>query len=119
FSRYVLYQSWRPLSPPPQDFPLAVCDARTVSTSDIVPIEYHLRTEKEEVTYRTQGSRYSERHRWWWFPDMTPDEMIVFIGFDSAHPDDPATLHVAFEDTSATDPVPRSSMESRFFALFD
>ena len=26
FSRYVLYQGWRVLSDPPQDYPLAVCD---------------------------------------------------------------------------------------------
>ncbi len=27
YSRYALYNMWRAVSPPPQDFPLAVCDA--------------------------------------------------------------------------------------------
>ena len=119
FGRYVLYQSWRALSAPPQDFPLAVCDARTVATSDLIPIEYHLTADQGEFTYRTLGSRFSERHQWWWYPDMSTDEMILFIGFDSLRPEGPNTLHVAFEDTTAPDPVPRSSMESRYFALFD
>ena len=120
FSRYVLYQGWRVLSDPPQDYPLAVCDARTVATADIIPIDYHVSADEgDDVTYRSQGSRYSDRHRWWYFPDVTIDEMIVFIGFDSARPDAPNTLHVAFEDTTARDPVPRSSVETRYFALFD
>ena len=67
---------------------------------DIVPIEYHVSADEgDDVTYRSQGSRYSDRHQWWYFPDVTIDEMIVFIGFDSARPDSPNTLHVAFEDT--------------------
>jgi hypothetical protein len=119
FSRYVLCQGWRPLSAPPQDFPLALCDGRTVRTEDIIPMDYHMISGDKEVTYRTRGARYSPRHKWWYFPDMTPDEMIVFKGYDSANPDGMRTLHVAFEDTTAVDPVPRSSVESRYFALFD
>ena len=33
YSRWALYNMWRAVTPPPQDFPLAVCDARTVSTT--------------------------------------------------------------------------------------
>ncbi len=119
YSRHVLYQSWRVLSDPPQDFPLAICDGRTVRGEDIVPIEYHMKTEAREVTYRSRGSRYSPRHQWWYFPDMTPDEMIIFKGFDSRHPDQSKTLHVAFHDETAEHPIPRSSIETRYFALFD
>jgi hypothetical protein len=32
--RYVAYNIWRVLTPPPQDVPLAVCDARTVRPDD-------------------------------------------------------------------------------------
>ena len=119
FSRYVLYQSWRALSDPPQDYPLAICDARTVAPADMIPLEYHLGSAEGEYTYRSRGSHYSERHEWWYFPDVTIDEMIVFIGFDSASPNTRSTLHVAFEDTTVQNPVPRSSMETRYFALFD
>ena len=119
FGRYVLYQGWRVLSDPPQDYPLAVCDARTVAPGDMVPLVYHLNPEEGGVTYRSRGSRYSDRHEWWYYPDVTVDEMIVFIGFDSARPDTASTLHVAFEDTTVRDPVPRASLETRYFALFD
>ncbi len=31
YSRWALYNLWRSVTPPPQDFPLAVCDARSVA----------------------------------------------------------------------------------------
>lgn len=119
FSRYVLYQGWRALTPPPQDFPLAICDGRTVVSADMTPITYHMKTEARDVTYRSRGAKFSDRHEWWYFPDMTIDEMLVFVGFDSATPHSTNTLHVAFRDETARNPVPRASVESRYFALFD
>jgi hypothetical protein len=119
FSRFVLYQGWQVLSPPPQDFPLAICDGRTVSADDIVAIDYHSRSEKGDFTYRSCGARYSRDHQWWFFPAMTPDEILVFKGYDSAVADRFKTLHVSFEDKTAIDPIPRISVESRYFALFD
>jgi hypothetical protein len=119
FGRYVLYQTWRVLTDPPQDFPLAICDWRTVTSADIVPLEYHVGTDGSDVTYRSQGSRYSDRHEWWYFPDLTVDDLLLFVGFDSARPDTPSSLHVSFEDATAHDPVPRASIETRFFGLFD
>lgn len=119
FSRYILYQCWRALSDPPQDFPLAICDGRTVRADDVVPIEYHMKTDVREVTYRSHGSRYGDHHEWWYFPEMTIDEMIVFKGFDSLLGDRLKTLHVAFKDETVENPVPRSSIETRYFALFD
>jgi len=117
--RYVLYQGWRALTPPPQDFPLAICDGRTVEAADIVPIEYHMKTEDRDVTYWSRGSRFNPRHQWWYFPDMTLDEMIVFKGFDSANAASTNTLHTAFADETALNPTPRASIESRYFAIFD
>jgi len=119
FSRYVLYQTWRVLTDPPQDFPLAICDWRTVTTADIVPLEYHVGTDGSDVTYRSQGSRFSERHEWWYFPDLTVDDLLLFVGFDSSRADRPASLHVSFEDPTVHDPVPRASIETRFFGLFE
>ena len=119
FGRYVLYQGWRALSPPPQDFPLALCNGATVRPEDIVPIDYHIQTDEREITYRSSGARFGKDHEWWYFPDMTSDEMIVFKGYDSALGEDFKTLHVAIEDKCVANPVPRISVESRYFALFD
>ncbi|MCB2047912.1 MAG: hypothetical protein KDE32_06750 [Novosphingobium sp.] len=119
YSRYVMFQCWHVLSDPPQDFPLAMCDGRTVKPDDIVPIEYHMKTPERDVTYQSSGARFSPRHDWWYFPDMTREELLVFIGFDSALGDQFKTLHVAIEDESNERPVPRISLETRYFALFE
>jgi hypothetical protein len=122
FGRYVLYQTWRALTDPPQDYPLAICDCRTVDPADIVPLVYHVAAEQadgDEVTYRSQGCRYSDRHEWWYFPDLTIDDVLVFVGFDSARAARPSSLHVSFADPTVSAPVPRASVESRYFALFD
>ncbi len=34
--RFAHYNVWRALSPPPQDIPLAVCDARSVALADLI-----------------------------------------------------------------------------------
>jgi hypothetical protein len=122
FRRAVLYQTWRALTDPPQDQPLAVCDWRTVDEADIVPLLYHVAPEQadgEDVVYRSQGCRHRDRHEWWYFPDLTVDDVVVFVGYDSARGDRPSSMHVSFEDPTVSDPVPRASVESRFFALFD
>ena len=119
FSRYVLYQGWRALTPPPQDFPLALCNGSTVTPADMIPIDYHIPTAEGEITYRSSGARFSPDHEWWCFPDMAIEETILFKGFDSALGDAFKPLHVAFEDRTGRDTVPRVSIESRYFALFD
>jgi hypothetical protein len=117
--RHMLLQAWRVLTDPPQDVPLAVCDGRTVAPQDIIPVEFHVIAGDRDSIYRSRAGHYDDRHQWYYFPDMTIDEVLLFKGFDSACPDAMNAMHVAFEDTTAKDPVPRGSVESRFFALFD
>jgi hypothetical protein len=119
YRRYVLYQGWRAITPPPQDFPLALCSGRTVAAEDIVPIDYHLNSAGRDVMVRSRGARFSPRHQWWYFPDMTLDEMLVFKGFDSDSPNEVQTLHTAFDDPTAQGATPRASVETRYFALYD
>jgi hypothetical protein len=121
YSRLMLIQTWRPLSDPPQDIPFAVCDGRTVKSEDLIPVEFHVVSKEQDLdlVYRSRAGRYGEGHQWWYFPNMTVDEIMVFKGFDSALPETMNPLHAAFEDATAQNPVPRVSAESRFFALFD
>ena len=52
-------------------------------------------------------------------PTSPIDDLLLFVGFDSSRPDVPSSLHVSFEDPTVDDPVPRASIETRFFGLFD
>lgn len=73
YRRLMIVNTWRTFSPPPQDFPLALCDSSTVADSDIVGNEY---TDKASgSTWWTGGGvRSNSRHCWYYFPEMTADE---------------------------------------------
>ena len=63
---------------------------------------------------------FNERHRWYSYSDMRPDEVLLFLGFDFAEPHLCGTMHSAFRDPECPKGVPgRASVEVRVFAFFD
>jgi hypothetical protein len=61
---------------------------------------------------------HSPDHRWWYFPDMTPDEVILIKFYDSDRRGAWRCPHTAFRDTTRPDARPRRSMEFRGVAYF-
>jgi hypothetical protein len=114
--RFAIIQVWRPIRHPVESFPLAICDARSLSAGDLVISE---RRYPDRVG-QTYAITYNPAHRWYWFPRMRRDEALVFKVYDSVV-DGRArwTAHTAFEDpTSPPNPRPRESIEIRTFAFF-
>ncbi len=117
--RYIGFNIWRVLTPPPQDLPLAVCAANSVTEADRVTGEARVDgVDIEEFRFGSSLYRPSPRHRWYYYRDMSPDEALIFKQFDTAAPDMVGVPHVAFADSSATDPIPRASAEIRAFAYW-
>jgi hypothetical protein len=118
--RFAHYNIWRALSPPPQDFPLALCDSRSVSAWDLVEADAMMDIPgKPESSYVGLVVHYNSRHRWSHFPDMNRDEVLVFKAHDSdpAHPNQ--VPHTAFNDPTCPSGVaPRSSIEMRAIAYW-
>jgi hypothetical protein len=118
--RFAHYNIWRALSPPPQDLPLALCDSRSVSPSDLVEADAMMDIPgKRESSYVGLVVRYNSTHRWSHFPDMNRDEVLVFKAHDSgpAHPNQ--VPHTAFSDPTCPSGVaPRSSIELRAIAYW-
>lgn len=120
FGRWALLNMWRSTTPPPQDHPLAVCDARTIDPDDAVPVVAVTELRGGgAIEFETTGYLANPAHRWCWFPDMTPDEVLVFTTHDS----DPArahrVAHTAFTDPTCPAGTPtRASVEIRGLALF-
>lgn len=118
YDRIMVFNIWRPITPPPQDVPLALCDQRTCDEADGVfgrTVEPNF---PDGVPYVT--SVFNPAQRWWYFSDLTPDEAVVFKGWDS----DPAVsmgcLHGAFKQPEPPPgATPRASIETRVFAFFD
>jgi hypothetical protein len=119
-ARAVHYNIWRVLSAPPQDVPLAVCDARTVGPADLITADAVFDAPgKEEWSFEGLVVAHAHRHRWHWFPDMHRDEAIVFKTHDSDLRRAHCVPHVAFDSPScAADAPPRVSIEMRALALW-
>lgn len=109
--RVQIINVWRPIRGPLRDAPLAVADARTVAAADLVPSDLIYR----ERTGETYAVTYNPAHRWFYVPDMQPNEALLLKCYDSMK-DGRArfTPHTAFEDpTAPPDRLPRESIELR------
>ena len=91
------------------------------------PLQY-LASAEDVTVYVTSCSRCGSEapgsgpsaRRWYYFPEMQPDEALLIKTYDSAT-DGRArfTLHTSFDDpTAAADAEPRESLETRCFAFF-
>jgi hypothetical protein len=102
---------WRPIRGPLRDAPLAVCDAESVAPGDLVASDLVYQHRVGE----TYGVTFNPSHRWFYVPQMQPDEALLLKCFDSAT-DGRARFapHTAFEDpTAPADAPPRESIEIR------
>ncbi|MHB0791038.1 CmcJ/NvfI family oxidoreductase [Bradyrhizobium sp. 5.13L] len=116
YSRLMLIQAWRALSPPPQDLALAFCDGTSVLDTDLVNTNF----ENYGVRHGSWLVHHNPSHRWYYFPQMKPDEFILFKGYDSEDGFNPRSAHAAFDNRRAyPDAKPRKSIEARFFVYFD
>jgi hypothetical protein len=114
--RFAVVQVWRPIRKPVQSEPLAIADARSLGTKELVA---SARVYPDRVG-ETYHMTFNPDHLWYYFPNMERNEAIVFKTFDSAR-DGRArwTAHCAFDDpTSPPDAPPRESIEMRTLAFF-
>jgi hypothetical protein len=118
--RYAHYNVWRVFSPPPQDVPLTVCDARSLRPQDLVPADAVFDV-KDGPEWSFEGLlvRYDPGHRWSYYSDMDVEDTLVFKTSDS-DPDRPHNVpHSGFDDpTCREDAAPRSSIEMRGIAFW-
>jgi hypothetical protein len=110
------------MTPSPQDYPLAVSDVRSVPAEDHVQgktVEYVGKEERKLVTPYVMVAP-SDRPKFYYFPDMTQEESLVFIGVDLDPSKPLGCAHSAFRHPSPSGPtVPRASIETRVLAIFD
>ena len=118
--RIFAVNTWRSITPPPQDVPLAVCDKRTSSLDDLVVGDANFDTDEGPTTFEISLVRHSPAHEWWYFSNMSPDELLVFKGWDLGPEPTSCVFHGAFVDPSCPQDAPlRTSVEVRGFAVFE
>jgi hypothetical protein len=114
--RFAEINVWRPIRGPIESTPLALCDARSIASGDFVPSDLVYR-DKVGETYRFT---YNPNHRWFYFPRLERNEVILLKCYDSKE-DGRArfTAHSAFDDpTSTRDAAPRESIEVRALIFY-
>lgn len=119
--RYAYYNVWRVISEPPQDVPLAVCDARSLSPEDLMTADAVFDAPGQpEWGFEALLVHYNPRHRWLYFSNMSRDEALVFKTHDSDPAEPHHCPHTAFDDPTCPSGVPpRVSIEIRAHAFFD
>ncbi|KAL1877983.1 hypothetical protein Daus18300_002337 [Diaporthe australafricana] len=114
---------WRVLTPPPQDVPLAVCDARSLSPGDVHVADAMFDDPEDSSrilrSFEGLAVRQSPSQRWWYYPNMRTDEVLVFKTNDTEPGVAHAVAHGAFDDHSCpAGQEPRSSIEMRGVAMW-
>jgi len=115
--RFAIVQVWRAINKPIESNPLAICEARTLATNDMIASERRY-PDRVGETYQIA---YNPDHEWFYFPRMNRDEALVFKVFDS-RTDGRArfTAHTSFVDPDTPENAePRESIEMRTIAFFD
>lgn len=117
YRHFAIYQTWRAVSPAPQDNVLCFCDVNTVVPEDFRVVDSIMGPEDVPGNvYKMEMALYNPAHRWMYFADMQPDEVLLFQGYDTRSPR--PILH-----TSVNNPAPgasvRVSIECRHYAFFE
>jgi hypothetical protein len=130
FKRAVCTSLWRTFSPPPQDWPLAVCDYRSTDDAEGLPnvmimVDKLPRPDEvPEVVVVAPGQQagtvfpFNPAHRWWYFPGMDVGEALLLKLCDTDHSVAWRAPHSAFRDPSVTPPHSRESVDLRTVAFF-
>ena len=141
--RFQIINLWRPIAVPALDWPLALCDYRSVDVKrDVFPVALIYPDREGE----TLAVKYNENYKWKYLHGMTPEEIvlikwqvaifliwlvrlqfesdlsIIFFSFDSIQDGSVAicTPHTAFSDpTTPEGTPPRQSIELRALVFYD
>ncbi|KAG5755673.1 hypothetical protein H9Q70_001741 [Fusarium xylarioides] len=93
--RHMLLSLWRPLFSPLQDYPLALCDARSVNDNDLIESDYIYPNFVSESFLLN----HSPEHKWFYLSDQRKDELLMITNYDSAFKT--RTPHTGFELTDS------------------
>jgi hypothetical protein len=105
--RFVLLNAWRNISHQPiQQDTLAVCDEGSViKPDDYIASDFYGKTSSGKQI--RMASRNASKHRWYYYPQMTRDDVLLMKMYDSDTTKTARScLHTAFTETTAPDDAP-------------
>jgi len=130
YRRFLASSFWRPYSEPPQDWPVALCDFRSIAPEEGVhnrriwrdarptPAEMLAPIPNEDEIPSALIFRHGPHHRWFYYPDMNRDEVLLIKLNDSDHDRAWFAPHTAFHDAERRGTRTRESIEFRTIAYW-
>ncbi|KAJ6019883.1 hypothetical protein N7499_002970 [Penicillium canescens] len=109
---------WRPLRTPVEECPIAICDPRSIDPADLLAADRVTPDFALEVYY----VKYNPNQKWFWLPNQTTDEFLVFVNYDSDCRLDKSPWmtcpHAAFVEPGSSDGAAlRESVEVRLIVF--
>jgi len=114
--RFAINNLWRPIAGPVLDSPLTLCDAQSLDSENLVASDLKY----PDRTGETYAVTYNPGQRYYYFPKMQPDEVVLIRCYDSALKGAQRfSAHTGFDDpTTSPDAPPRQSIEVRMLVFF-
>lgn|GEM_PF-242243 len=119
-SRMLVINTWRSIGPEPlQRFPIAITDRRSVPRSCLRSnLIGKIPSGQPRGGIDVYSALYDPGHEWYFYPQMTPAEVLLWKGFDSAELPARPPLHSSFDDPNTPPDAPeRRSLEVRVLCL--
>ncbi|KAF8639136.1 hypothetical protein AX17_001626 [Amanita inopinata Kibby_2008] len=117
--RFQIINLWRPIQVPAIEWPLGLCDYRSVNPeADIFPVAL-IYPDREGETLTVKHNR---NHKWKYVRRMTPDEIVLIKCFDSIQVGSVSLFspHTAFHDPTTPEGAPRrQSIELCALVFYD
>ncbi|KAK6222672.1 hypothetical protein LQW54_000853 [Pestalotiopsis sp. IQ-011] len=117
YPRVLMINLWKSLQGPGNDWPLALCDRRTV--------DYDKETMGQDIVSADRVTEnalvsHSPRHEWYYLDEMKDDEIIIFQQFSSDMKGGGGVPHAGFFHPMASkNAAPRVSIELRVILYFE
>ena len=114
--RFAINNLWRPIRGPVLDSPLTLCDAQSLTEDNLIASDLKY----PDRTGETYAITYNPSQRYYYFPKMQADEVVLIRCYDSALQGAKRfSAHTGFDDpTTPPDAPPRESLEVRMLVFF-
>ena len=119
--QYAWYNTWQPFDSEVKQNALAMCDTRSLADGDVIDYRYTgYLTEDNAEGGLVSAPVYNADHRWYYYPDMQLDEVLLTKQLDEREGKAALCPHSSFIDAAVGEDVPpRRSIEMRLLAVFD
>ena len=117
--RYAFINVWKNCNDyPVNNKPLSVCDPASVDPESY--LTYELRYPDRTGETYALDTKDKDKHDWYYYPQMTKDEALMFYVFDKKEDSPGFVMHTGFDHPDTPkDALDRVSLECRSIAIFE